>query len=327
MAPPTTEHDADRFLHERCRVAVPHRSIVFARSGSRPPASVQVMSAYSQAPLEPPRTMSRSQLLAEGMSERAITLAVRTRRLLRPRGGRYFSPDVDAELVEACRLGGRLSCVSEVARRGIFVLESETLHVHRSPSATPPPTSSRSVRHPWGRLHRPPHPRAAAVELYDALLQAVLCQSPRATIAMLDSALHCGALRVDDLDEFFAALPRRFRRLRPLLDARTESGPETLVRLMLRALGVPFEVQVEIPDVGRVDFLVAGWLIVECDSRAHHSDWEAQRRDRRRDQAAAALGLATFRPIAEDILWNPGVVAAGLAGLVRSRPVRNASRI
>lgn len=67
--------------------------------------------------------------------------------------------------------------------------------------------------------------------------------------------------------------------------------------------------------VGRVDFVVDGWLIVECDSFAHHSDWEAQRRDRRRDQAAAALGYATYRPIAEDIMWHPELVRAALVGL------------
>ncbi|KRB36683.1 DUF559 domain-containing protein [Microbacterium sp. Root180] len=135
---------------------------------------------------------------------------------------------------------------------------------------------------------------------------------------MLDSALHLGHLHADDLDEFFAVLPRRYRRIRSLLDPRAESGAESLARLMLRTLGVDFEAQAEIAGVGRVDFLVNGWLIVECDSRAHHSDWAAQRRDRRRDQVAAARGYATFRPIAEDIFWDPAQVLAALRGLVGS---------
>lgn len=213
-------------------------------------------------------------------------------------------------------MGGRLACVSEVARQGIFVLDASTLHVHHSPNAVLGPKADRSARHHWGRLHRAPHPRAAAVELFDALLQAVRCQPPRATIAMLDSALNCGLLAPGDLDEFFDALPRRYRRLRSHLDPRAESGPESLVRLMLRSLGFGFDVQVEIDGVGRVDFVVAGWLIIECDSRAHHSDWEAQRRDRRRDRAAAERGYATLRLIAEDIMWSPGEVRSALAGLL-----------
>jgi len=139
----------------------------------------------------------------------------------------------------------------------------------------------------------------------------------------LDSALHTGVLADGDLDELFEALPRRLAVLRRLIDPRSESGPETLVRLMLRSLGLRFEVQVDLRGVGRVDFVVEGWLIIECDSVAHHSTWDAQRRDRRRDQAAAALGYATYRPIAEDIMWDPAVVLTAIRGLTeRSRPSR-----
>ncbi len=145
------------------------------------------------------------------------------------------------------------------------------------------------------------------------------CQPPRAALATLDSALRLGVLDPDDLDELFRVLPRRHRVLRRLIDKRAESGPETLVRLILRSLGVAYEVQVPIAGVGRVDFLVDGWLIVECDSAEFHSHWETQRADRRRDQAAAALGYATYRPIAEDIMWHPDRVRAALAGLIASR--------
>ncbi|WP_440589480.1 DUF559 domain-containing protein [Microbacterium testaceum] len=67
--------------------------------------------------------------------------------------------------------------------------------------------------------------------------------------------------------------------------------------------------------MGRVDFVVEKWLIIECDSKAHHSSWEAQREDRRRDRAAAAAGYFTLRLIAEDILYRPETVRAAIAGL------------
>lgn len=252
------------------------------------------------------------------MTDNDIRRAVADGRLLRPRGGSYLPGGTDSDLVEACRLRARLGCVSEALRQGIFVLDASTLHVHHPAHAALHGKHSRPVRHHWGRLVRQPHPRSTAVEVFDALLQAVRCQPPRAAVAMLDSALHLGRLDPDDLDELFGALPRRYRRIRGLLDARAESGSESFLRLMLRSLGVEFEVQVRIDGVGRVDFVVEGWLIVECDSRAHHSDWAAQRRDRRRDQAAAALGYATYRPIAEDILWHPAEVLAALRGLVHA---------
>lgn len=138
-------------------------------------------------------------------------------------------------------------------------------------------------------------------------------------MATLDSALRLALIDLDDLDELFRVLPRRYRVLRRLVDRRAESGPESLFRLILRALGVKFEMQVAIDGVGRVDFVVEGWLIVECDSRQFHSTWDEQRRDRRRDQSAAALGFATYRPIAEDIMWHPDEVRAAVVGLLSSR--------
>ena len=81
------------------------------------------------------------------------------------------------------------------------------------------------------------------------------------------------------------------------------------MRLILRSLGLAVEIQVTIDGVGRVDMVVDGWLIIECDSRAHHEGWDAQQRDRRRDLAAAALGYTTIRPLAEDILLPPSRLA------------------
>ncbi len=140
------------------------------------------------------------------------------------------------------------------------------------------------------------------MNVVDALAQAVQCQSPRDAVATVDSALHLRLIDEIELAAVFERVPRRLRRLRPLVDGRAESGPETLMRLILRSLGCSLRLQAFIPTVGRVDLVVNGWLIVECDSRAHHDGWDAHRRDRRRDAAAAALGFTTVRILAEDIL-------------------------
>lgn len=272
-----------------------------------------------RASTPPPLFLRRSDLRAQGWTDRALGAAVAEGRILRPRPGAYLPTGAPTDVVDALALGGRLTCTSALAHHGVFVLDASTLHVHlhtRRPSA---PAPARLLRRHWGRLHRTSHPRATSVEPLDALACAMRCQTPRAALATLDSALHRGLLRPDELDELFRLLPRRHRVLRKLVDARSESGPETLVRLILRSLGVAFDVQVAIVGVGRVDFVVDGWLIVECDSEEFHSSWDAQRRDPRRDQAAAALGYTTFRPIAEDILWHPDLVRAALQGLLASR--------
>ena len=266
-----------------------------------------------------PRFLRTSDLRAEGLSWRGVAAAVAAGALIRLRQGAYCPVGTPEECVAAGQLRGRLTCVSELRRRGVFVRDRSMVHVHVSPTAARLPARPAGARVHRRRLHRTPHPRALSVELLDALHDAVTCQDPRAAIATLDSALHLGLVDVDDLDELFAGLPRRYRRLRRLLDARAESGPETLVRLMLRGLGCRYEPQVVIVGVGRVDFLVDGWLIVECDSAQFHAGWAEQRNDRRRDAAAAAQGFLVLRLIAEDIMWRPEVVLAALRGALAGR--------
>ena len=74
-----------------------------------------------------------------------------------------------------------------------------------------------------------------------------------------------------------------------------------------------------ISGVGRVDFVVDGFLIIECDSRQFHEGWEKQRADRRRDLAAAARGYFTLRVLAEDLLHPPEAVEEAVRGLLGAR--------
>ncbi|MFT4306960.1 MAG: DUF559 domain-containing protein [Microbacterium sp.] len=261
------------------------------------------------------RVYSRPELLAEGWTPKRLTAAVVDGRLVRARNGEYLHPDADPDCVAACRTGGRLTCVSELARWGVFVLDATALHVcHERGDSRHRPLPREIRRHRRRRARRPRED--ASVDLIEAFADAVRCQPPRAAIATLDSGLHLGLIDRRDLDRIFAQLPARSAALRRQLDARAESGSESLVRLILRAIGCEFEAQVRIDSVGRVDFVVEGRLIVECDSEGFHGSWDERRRDLRRDQAAAALGYATYRPIAEDIFWHPDRVIAALRGLI-----------
>jgi very-short-patch-repair endonuclease len=68
--------------------------------------------------------------------------------------------------------------------------------------------------------------------------------------------------------------------------------------------------------------LLDGWLVVECDSRAHHSSWDQQLIDYRRDLALAARGISVLRLAAEDILYSPQRVFEALRALLARGPVR-----
>jgi hypothetical protein len=70
---------------------------------------------------------------------------------------------------------------------------------------------------------------------------------------------------------------------------------------------------------------VDGWLVIECDSHAHHSEWRRRLRDYRRDVELARQGYCVLRIVAEDILYREDDVFAGLAGLVG--PGRDTDRV
>ncbi|MFF7290935.1 hypothetical protein ACFY9N_00245 [Microbacterium sp. NPDC008134] len=232
--------------------------------------------------------------------------------MLRLRRDRYAHPGVAADIAEAVRIGGRLSCLSLLVAIGIFVHRSSGLHVQLAPDASRvrTPGSARTRLH-WSApslVAAPLH--AAAFE--DVVRHAVRCQTPRAALATLDSLIHHGLLTQGQLVDVFGGLPQRYARLLALVDAAAESGPETFMRLILKAMGVRYETQVRIEGVGRVDFVIDGWLIIECDSREFHEGWHAQVEDRRRDLAAAARGFVTIRPLAADFMDRPDVVRAAV---------------
>ncbi|WP_256336064.1 type IV toxin-antitoxin system AbiEi family antitoxin domain-containing protein [Microbacterium sp. cf332] len=255
-----------------------------------------------------------------GLSRSEIDRALATGQLVRVRRGRYLPAAAHPDLLTAAELGCRLDCVSLLRLLGVFVLDRHPLHVNaRVGSSRLPPAPDHVVRH-WRDDDDPA--TSVVADLISALAQACRCQEPRAAVATLDSAWHQLLIDGEDVAEIFRRLPRRYRRLRALLDPSAESGAETLLRLILRAIGCRFETQVDIAGVGRVDFLVEGWLIIECDSEAHHSGWDAQKRDRRRDLAAAAQGYTTVRPLAEDVFHHRDRLMQQLRAVVTNRPAR-----
>lgn len=273
--------------------------------------------------------LTRADLFSQGHTRRSIQAEVRRGRLVHVRRDRYLIPDVDDRLVRAVRVGGRLTCLSLLELRGVFVLRNGHLHVHVKPNAS-------RLRSPHDRKRRVTATRARGVKLHwnetvdadgsvcavsivDALVHAVLCQAPPAAIATLDSALHQGVISPLELAEVFRRLPVRFQVLRGFVDGLAESGPESLVRLMARRMGCDVRLQVSFEGVGRVDLVLDGWLVVECDSKQFHADWETQVKDRERDLALAALRYCTFRVTASAIMNRPDDVFAALRGLIQSR--------
>lgn len=259
---------------------------------------------------------TRSELMHRGFTGRLTAAAVARGELLHVRRDRYALSSTHRDIVEAVRIGGRLSCLSLLVLLGVFVFRCRELHVLVTPgSSRLRLTKERKVVLHW-KVVTDARESLHAAPLIDAVAHSVLCQAPREAIATVDSVLHHGLLTRDEVAAVFAALPARFRPLLALVDASAASGPETFMRLLLRTMGVAYETQVYLDGVGYVDFIVEGWLIIECDSKEFHEGWDKQVEDRERDIAAARLGYVTVRPLAKDIFGDQESVRRSLEQII-----------
>jgi very-short-patch-repair endonuclease len=273
---------------------------------------------------------SREDLLAAGAHSRVLTRDVREGRLLRVYRDHYALPGTPEHVIRAVRVGGKLACVSALADQQVFVFRPHPAHIHlqrgasrlRSPGNRYAQLSTGNrdgIELHWHPLLRPEDATAHTVGAVDSVAQAMRCQTPRMAVATLDSALNKRIIAPDDVRLIFASLPLRFRPIETLSDGRAEAGSETILRLLVRTLGLQFDIQVFIDGVGRVDMLIEGCLVVEADSRAHHSAWDRYVTDRTRDTTLATLGYLSLRLLYEDIMFRPERVVAAILGLLRSQ--------
>lgn len=271
----------------------------------------------------------RHELLAAGASVRSLTSAVRSGYLIRVRRDHYALPGTCVDIVRAVRVGGQIACVSALRAGGVFAVDPRFPHVHlrqnasrlRSPRDRFLPlsrTNRDGVELHWRGLAEPETGRHS-VGIVDALIQSLWCQHPWHSLASLDNALHEGLIDDGDITGIFRNGPVTLAPLRGYVDRRKESGQESVLGSILREAKLDAEPQVPIPGVGRVDFVVAGCLVVEADSRLAHDGWELHVRDRNRDLDLARQGYMSLRPVYNRIMFTPDDVRDAILGLLRAR--------
>ncbi|WLP92119.1 DUF559 domain-containing protein [Gordonia sp. NB41Y] len=247
-----------------------------------------------------------AQLLGLGLDQTAIRHHLADKTLTKLRHGWYSTPDADIQLVEAVRLGGALTCLTALARHGVWIPDHpREIHIRggRSAHAEHPRRFCRSYDRPFAVT-------AAVDDAQTALRHALRCLDDEGIVIVVDSLLDLSrepstrVLTPAQVTAAFTGAPQRVRRCLDLSDGRAQSGTETLVRLRLRRRGIKVRPQVFIPDLGRVDLLVGDRLIIEVDSVAHHTGAENYAEDRRRDQVAARLGYLRMRLTYSDVVFN-----------------------
>lgn len=261
--------------------------------------------------------VARSRLLQKyGITRKQLAQDARAGDITRIRDGVYALRDADPHVVAAAEHGGALTCALALRAHGLWVLElPDAVHVWLGANGRAHHRDCGCVSHYYagrGGLGLAP--------LEDALVHTYLCVGDEVFFAALESALALRKLDQAARGRIRRRLPGRAHWLLDLARTDAESGLESLLRLRLHLCGIRVECQVEIPTVGRVDFVVDEWLILEADGRDNHQREIHRHRDLVRDAAASALGYETLRFDYAQIVHSwPTVEAAVIAAVARLR--------
>lgn len=246
------------------------------------------------------------------MSATTFRQAVDAGSIRRLRHGWYATGDAHPDVVRAVAAGGALASVSALAWHGIWVPSGCGLHVRRPDDllARPLPAGLHDCR-----LHKRLPVRRAVDNPALAWRTALECiRDVDLAVAMTDSALHLGKIQPDLL----AGLGGRLSNVARWADGRCESGTESVVRVRLLRRGIKVTPQFVVPGVGRHDLLVGERLILECDSRAHHTDPTSYQRDRWKDRTLVALGYLPMRLTVFDVFHDWERASAPIFDVVRA---------
>lgn len=258
-----------------------------------------------------------AQLLSAGYSRRDLA-RLKEAGVSQPRRGVFTLPGCDQGLLAAVRHNGKLSCASAAVHYGLWLREPPG-QVHLACNHG---HGSGFIRHRTVKFQGHPSLPLAAVE--DVALHALGCLPPPASIAIATSAI-----RLHGVPQELLAAQLQADRSRPALralrelDIRAESIVEVDAQHLFRSQGIAYDAQVFLPGIGRVDFLLAGFLIVEIDGFAFHSQRKDMLRDRSRNNASTLHGYAVLRYMPEHIWFSPGQVVAEIRSVLAAGPRRS----
>lgn len=261
--------------------------------------------------------VARGTLLQQyGITRNRLADDVRRGELVRVRPGIFASCSANPDVVVAAEHGGALTCARALSLHGVWTLNlPAVVHVWLGGNARCHHRDCDCVGHYFAG-----HAGLGLAPLEDVLVHVRSCDGDEAFFAGLESALAQRKINRASCARIRRRIPQHARWLVDLARSDAASGLESLLRLRLHLLGIRLECQVGIPTVGRVDFVIAGRLILEADGKDNHDGENHRHRDRVRDAAASALGYETLRfDYAQIVHAWPSVEAAVIAAVARLR--------
>jgi len=251
-----------------------------------------------------------------GLSRRMLSSAVRDGTITRVRNGVFATPSAPADVLTAAAHGGALTCSRALRLHGIWTLEDDTNpHVWLGTHGRNHHIACTCTGHYFGG-----RTVLGLAPLEDALVHVYLCKGDESFFVSIESALQLRKIGAASRARVRSRLPAKARWLVDLARTDADSGLESLLRLRLHLLGIRLECQVDIPSVGRVDFVLHELLILEADGAENHDSASHRHRDLLRDAEASRQGYETLRFDYAMIVHDwPVVEAAILAAVDRLR--------
>jgi very-short-patch-repair endonuclease len=265
------------------------------------------------------------ELHEDGHGRAALSAAAASGAVIRVRQGWYATPEIDPTLLEAVRVGGRLTCLSALDYYGYWTYPTADLHVAVDPHACRL-RSRRSkitrlvdVDRPRTRVHwRDVHAGGDRFVLSPVacLADLLVCADVEVVSAVAGSVLHLSPELAPAWHDLVRQAPFAKREPLAAVDGVCESGTESLFLMRMARFQLPLRRQVRIPSVGRVDFLVGTKLVIEIDGAEYHTDPAKFEDDRRRDAMLSQLGYRVLRFSYRQVLYAWAEVEAAVMGAI-----------
>lgn len=246
----------------------------------------------------------RRTLRDRGIRARDLARAEADGSLRRVRRDWLATPDCSADLVQAVRIGGRLTCVSAADLRGLWVVTDAALHVAVAPTAARLrlEQAPATVVH-WNRPVAPIDRTCPLDRIENVLAHIARCQPLDFAVAAFDSAVRTGALPLRQLQQLAKTQGSAFRRVVSFVNPLADTGIESIPRVRFGRLGIVMVPQVLI-DGHHVDGLIGERLIVQFDGFGSHSSRKQHNRDLYEDDRLRVQGYTVLRFSSDQVLHD-----------------------
>lgn len=241
---------------------------------------------------------------AAGFTPHTMITAVSEGRIERIRRSWLVHPACSHPRRAAAARGGRVTCLTAAAERGLWA--PATAHPH----IWVPPTASR-LDATGVRLHRGVGPVPLAntdpdEHIINVLFHVATCLPAADALAVWESALRRRAVDPDVLARVIWRSPRASE-IAHVAGTLSDSGLESHFRSLMFAAGISVRQQVRI-DGHAVDGLIGERLIVQLDGFAFHSSPTDRRRDLDQDARLALRGYTVLRFDYAQVMFEPETV-------------------